>query len=218
MLIKFQVTSVSDENYCFIVVPLILNFHCSCTCSLFYGSQLCLLSIFTHSCIYLVLRTRRSSLHGMGVATPWWACTHFCSSLNKSLKKGIPSAVGFPYCAGSGEGLFLSPKPYPHKCAEAVAQTRDIPVIDGRLYRCTRPALQISRLNNSFDIKDYHVVVWLSLKIYLFGCVGWWESLFTIFIFTVLYLYLVCLRMLEFTKGLCPKFTKILIISAIYCL
>jgi len=30
-------------------------------------------------------------------------------------KKGVPSAVGFPHCAGSGEGLSLSPKPYPHK-------------------------------------------------------------------------------------------------------
>jgi len=37
--------------------------------------------------------------------------------------------------------LFLSPKPYPHKCAEAGARTRDLPVTDGRLYRCTRPAL-----------------------------------------------------------------------------
>jgi len=57
--------------------------------------------------------------------------------------KGILSAVGFPHCAGSGEGLFLSPKPYPHKCAEAGARTRDLPVTDGRLYRCTRPALLI---------------------------------------------------------------------------
>jgi len=48
-------------------------------------------------------------------------------------KKGIPSAVGFQHCAGSGEGLFLSPKPYPHKCAEAGARTRDLPVTDGRL-------------------------------------------------------------------------------------
>jgi len=38
--------------------------------------------------------------------------------------------------------LFLSPKPYPHKCAEAGAQTRDLPVTDGRLYRCTRPILE----------------------------------------------------------------------------
>jgi len=45
--------------------------------------------------------------------------------------KGVPSAVGFPHCAGSGEGLFLSPKPYPHKCAEAGARTRDLPVTDG---------------------------------------------------------------------------------------
>jgi len=55
-------------------------------------------------------------------------------------KKGVPSAVGFPHCAGSGEGLSLSPKPYPHKCVEAGARTRDLPVTDGRLYRCTRPA------------------------------------------------------------------------------
>jgi len=45
-------------------------------------------------------------------------------------KKGVPSAVGFPHCAGSGEGLSLSPKPYPHKCAEAGARTRDLPVTD----------------------------------------------------------------------------------------
>ena len=44
------------------------------------------------------------------------------------IKKGVPSAVGFPHCARSGEGLFLSPKPYPHKCAEAGARTRDLPV------------------------------------------------------------------------------------------
>ena len=55
---------------------------------------------------------------------------------------GVPSAVGFLHCAGSGEGLFLSPKPYPHKCVEAGARTRDLPVTYGRLYRCTRPALQ----------------------------------------------------------------------------
>ena len=60
----------------------------------------------------------------------------------KQLKKGVPSAVGFPHCAGSGEGLFLSPEPYPHKCAEAGTRTRDLLVTDGRLYRCTRPALQ----------------------------------------------------------------------------
>jgi len=54
------------------------------------------------------------------------------------VKKGVPSAVGFPHCAGFGEGLSLSPKPYPHKCAEAGARTGDLPVTDGRLYRCTR--------------------------------------------------------------------------------
>ena len=58
-------------------------------------------------------------------------------------KKGVPSAVGFPHCAGSGEGLSLNPKPYPHKCAEAGARTRDLLVTDGRLYRCTRPAQDI---------------------------------------------------------------------------
>ena len=41
-----------------------------------------------------------------------------------TFKKGVPSAVGFPHCAGSGEGLSLSPKPYPHKCAEAEATFR----------------------------------------------------------------------------------------------
>jgi len=60
--------------------------------------------------------------------------------------KGVPSAVGFPHCAGSGEGLSLSPKPNPHKCAEAGARTRGLPVTDGRLYRCTRPALPVEAL------------------------------------------------------------------------
>ena len=32
-----------------------------------------------------LLGTRWSGLHGMVVATSWWACTHFCDSLNKSL-------------------------------------------------------------------------------------------------------------------------------------
>jgi len=36
-----------------------------------------------------------------------------------------------------------SAKSYPHKYAEAGARTRDLPVTDGRLYRCTRPALPI---------------------------------------------------------------------------
>ena len=59
-------------------------------------------------------------------------------------QKGVPSAVGFPHCAGSGKELSLSPKPYPHKRAEAGARTRDLPVTDGRLYRCTKPALQFT--------------------------------------------------------------------------
>ena len=32
-----------------------------------------------------------------------------------------------------GKGCFLSPKPYPHKCAETGARTRDLPITDGRL-------------------------------------------------------------------------------------
>ena len=67
-------------------------------------------------------------------------------------KKGVPSAVGFPHCAGSGEGLSLSPKPYPHKCVEAGARTRDLPVTDGRLYRCTRPALLIFSTYNLWKL------------------------------------------------------------------
>jgi len=50
-------------------------------------------------------------------------CIEADSWSNVKSLKGVPSAVGFPHCAGSGEGLFLSPKPYPHKCAEAGAQT-----------------------------------------------------------------------------------------------
>ena len=64
---------------------LIMDFRCSCTCSRFSGSELCLLSIFTHSCVYLAFRYSLTKLHGMGVATSWWACTLFCDSLNKSL-------------------------------------------------------------------------------------------------------------------------------------
>ena len=76
----------------------------------------------------------------------------FCKDLKGalSLKKGVPSAVDFPHCAGSGEGLSLNPKLYPHKCAEAGARTRDLPVTDGRLYRCTRPALQRSIISIHF--------------------------------------------------------------------
>ena len=68
----------------------------------------------------------------------------FISTIKKYINnynRGVPSAVGFPHCAESGERLSLSPKPYPHKYAEAGARTRDLPVTDGRLYRCTRPAL-----------------------------------------------------------------------------
>ena len=122
---KFQMMSVLDGNYCFIgygfsvvlilaVVLLVL----SCACWVF---------LLTLVFIWL-LGTRWSSLHGMGVATSWWAYIH----------------------------SFIK---------------------------------QTSRLNNSFGIENCHVVVWLLLKIYLFGCVGWWERLFTIFIFTLLYLY-----------------------------
>jgi len=81
--------------------------------------------------------------------TDWFhhpQCHHQIQSLHRQLnpalvrstkkKRGRPSAVGFPHCAGSGEGFFLSTKPYPHKCVEAGAWTRDLPVTDGRLYRC----------------------------------------------------------------------------------
>jgi len=75
---------------------------------------------------------------------PFWVIRYTCVWVsNFFLKKGVPSAVGFPHCAGFGEGLSLIPKPYPHKCAEAVARTQDLPVTDGRLYRCTRPALLV---------------------------------------------------------------------------
>jgi hypothetical protein len=38
-----------------------------------------------------------------------------CPKLNcLTLTKGVPSAVGFPHCAESGEGYLLSVKPYPH--------------------------------------------------------------------------------------------------------
>jgi len=85
-----------------------------------------------------------------------------------SKKKGVPSAVGFPHCAGSGEGLSLSLKPYPHKCAEAGARTRDLPVTDGRLYRCTRPALlSIYRWNRGLKIffgKRNLVLIYIVVK------------------------------------------------------
>ena len=57
-----------------------------------------------------------------------------CEDICIKKKKDVPSAVGFPHCAGSGEGLFLNPKLYPHKCAEAGARTRDLPVTDGSGY------------------------------------------------------------------------------------
>ena len=69
---------------------------------------------------------------------------------------------------------------------------------------------QYSRLDNFFDVEDCCMVVWLSLKIHLFGCVGWWASLFTIFLFTLLYLYLVCLG---FTKETLPKFIRFFNVS-----
>jgi len=37
--------------------------------------------------------------------------------------------------------LFLSPQPFPQKSGGGGARTRDLSVTDGRLYRCTRPAL-----------------------------------------------------------------------------
>ena len=62
---------------------------------------------------YVTLITSNSCANGKYVPSYVWI-------------KGVPSAVGFPHCAGSGEGLFLSPKPYPHKCAEAGARTQNM--------------------------------------------------------------------------------------------
>ena len=134
MLRKFQVTSVSDGNYYFIVVrwiwisvvqvlALVLLIP-NCACWVFLLTLVFYL-VFRYSLIKFV----------------WDGSSHFTMSMH-------------------------TPLPF---------------------------IKQIPRLNNSIDVKDCCVVVWLSLKIYLFGCVGWWASLFTIFLFTLLYLYLVCL-------------------------
>jgi len=76
------------------------------------------------------------------------------------IKKGVPSAIGFPHFAGSGR-VVLSTKPFPHKCAKAGARTQDLPVTDGRLYRCTRPTL----LAMSKILK--HKCWWLFLPLYV---------------------------------------------------
>jgi len=80
---------------------------------------------------------------------PEWKSFYNKLNCHVKKKKGVPSAIGFPHCARSGEGLSLSPKPYPHKCAETGARTRDLPVTDGRLYRCTRPALLMHTIASS---------------------------------------------------------------------
>ena len=58
-----------------------------------------------------------------------FVCVWYWAKQHHNKKKGVPNAVGFPHCAGSGEGLFLSPKPYPHKCAEAGARQNSITIM-----------------------------------------------------------------------------------------
>ena len=84
---------------------LFLDFRCSYTCSRSFSSELCLLSIFTHSCVYLAFRY---SL----IRFAWDGSSHFMMSMHTFLR-------------------FIK---------------------------------QISRLNNSFDIENCRVVIWMSLK------------------------------------------------------
>ena len=116
------------DFYCYSCLLLLANGHPFTIAALWLSASylLFLLSFFR----YIFLNIYISASKGL-----------FHLYLQACKKKGVPSAVGFPHCAGSGEGLSLSPKPNPHKCAEAGARTRDLPVTDGRLYRCTRPAL-----------------------------------------------------------------------------
>jgi len=72
--------------------------------------------------------------------------------------KGVPSAVGFPHCVGVCGRIVLSTKPFPHKCAESGARTRDLPIIDGRLYRCTRPALHSFFSSRTRRRTAYHCI------------------------------------------------------------
>jgi len=113
-------------------------YHCTSTCAKLHPCQdhifnyVIVIFSRTRENVYLLLPCSYKNINYKKLTVP--------SSIS-SWKKGVPSAVGFPHCAGSGEGLFLNPKPYPHKCAEAGARTQNLPITDGRLYRCTRPAL-----------------------------------------------------------------------------
>ena len=64
---------------------MILESQCSCTCSHFTGSKLCLLSIFTHSCIYLAFRYLLIKFAWDGSSHFMMSMHTFCDSLNKSL-------------------------------------------------------------------------------------------------------------------------------------
>ena len=59
---------------------------------------------------------------------------------------------------------------------------------------------QYSRLDNSFDVKDCCMVVWLSLKIHLFGCVGWGE-VYLLSLYSLDYIYILCASDVRVYKG-----------------
>ena len=91
-------------------------FRCSHTCSRSSGSELCLLSIFTHSCVYLAFRYSLIKL-------AWDGSSHFMMSMHTLLR-------------------FIK---------------------------------QISKLNNSFDIENCRVVIWMSFT-FVRSCWSMWSS------------------------------------------
>ena len=133
---------------------MILESQCSCTCNHFTGSKLCLLSIFTHSCVYLAFRYSLLKFAWDGSSHFMMSMhTFFCDSLNKSL------------------GWII---------------------------------LLISR-----------TVVWsFGCRLNSFGHVSRCGVL-KLFIYTIVIIWLVCPRMLEFIEETLPKFTRIFILSAI---
>ena len=72
-------------------------------------------------CFYLyIMNTDLCVMEIIGIGASYKTlmyCPQIVCALIHLKKKGVPSAVGFPHRAGSWEGLSLSPKPYPHKCA-----------------------------------------------------------------------------------------------------
>ena len=64
-------------------------FRCSHTCSRSSGSELCLLSIFTHSCIYLAFRYSLIKFAWDGSSHFMMSMHTFCDSLNKFLGRII---------------------------------------------------------------------------------------------------------------------------------